>query len=217
MFKKNTTILFQGDSITDAGRSRDDLNHTMGQGYAFLVAARLGAELPDRGLRFVNRGCNGDRVVDMQARWGEDAISIAPDVISILVGVNDSGTTSTLNTGVPADQYKKIYRSILEETLRALPDVRFVLCDPFLLPVCEKEDRWKWDEWRAEVDKRGEVVARLAEEFEAIHVRNQEAFDKVSEHPSPDYWLWDGVHPMPAGHELLAKTWISAVKSCSKD
>lgn len=208
MFNKNTRILFQGDSITDGGRGRsEDLNHILGHGYAYLIAARLCAERPDLNLKFHNRGCSGNRIVDLYARWKEDAINLSPDVISILIGVND--VWGGVSRGVPAARYEKVYRLILEETLEALPNVRFVLCEPFILPVGDIKEQW--NEFKPEVDKRRAVVESLAREFNAVHVRIQEAFDAACKDTTQEYWLWDGVHPMPAGHELIARAWLSAM------
>ncbi|MCY2928712.1 MAG: SGNH/GDSL hydrolase family protein [Planctomycetota bacterium] len=204
MFAKNTTILFQGDSITDGARGRsEDLNHILGHGYVFLIATRLTAERPDLGLRFHNRGCSGHTVVDLHARWKEDTIALAPDVLSVLIGVNDA------ETGVPTARYETVYRQMLSETRTALPKTRFVLCHPFVLPVGARKDRWK--ELRADIDSRIEVVDRLAREFHAVVVRNQAVFDSACQDAPAEYWLWDGIHPMPAGHELMAREWLAAV------
>jgi lysophospholipase L1-like esterase len=210
MLAKGSLTLFQGDSITDGARSRnDDWNHLLGHGYAYIVAGRLGAEYPDLGLRFANRGVSGHRVVDLYARWQEDAIALAPDVLSVMVGINDVGAGIADRGGVSAGRFEKIYRMMLQETRAALPRVLLVLCDPFVLPVGATKERWP--EWRAEVDRRIECVARLALEFRAVRVRGQELFDRALERAPAEYWLWDGVHPMPAGHELLARAWIEAV------
>ena len=210
MFDTGSVILFQGDSITDGARSRnEDLNHVMGHGYAYLIAARLGADAPERGLRFINRGCSGHRVVDLYARWKEDAINLAPDVVSILIGVNDVGAGFWGNAGVSPERYEKVYRLMLEETVAALPRARLVLCDPFVLPVGGVGERWA--EWKAEIDARRQIVGRLSTDFGAIHIRNQEVFDEACARAKPDYWLWDGVHPTPAGHELLAREWLRGV------
>ena len=215
MFDKNATILFQGDSITDGARGRtEDLNHILGHGYVFLIAARLCADRPDLNLHFVNRGCSGNTVVDMHARWKEDAIALAPNVVSILIGVNDVYLRAFGGTSIPVDLYEGVYRTTLKETLEALPKVRFVLCEPFALPVGPRKESWKED--RAHIDKLRAVVKRLAREFNAVFVQTQDAFDAASKKPSPEYWMWDGIHPMPAGHELLARAWLSAVERHSQ-
>jgi lysophospholipase L1-like esterase len=211
LFQQNATILFQGDSITDGGRSRnEDLNHVMGHGYAYLVAARLGADHPELGLRFLNRGCSGNRVVDMYGRWREDALNLKPDVISILIGVNDVGSEFKRNAGVPAAKYEKVYRLVLEESREALPGVRFVLLEPFCVPVRQEDEHGR--NVRAELDRRRPIVARLAREFDAVFVPLQDMFDAACRTSGVEYWLWDGAHPTPAGHELIARAWRSAVK-----
>jgi lysophospholipase L1-like esterase len=210
IFIQNATILFQGDSITDGGRSRnDDLNHVMGHGYAYLVAARLGADHPELGLRFLNRGCSGNRVVDMYARWREDALNLKPDVISILIGINDVGSEFKRNAGVPAAKYEKVYRLVLEESRAALPGVRFVLMEPFYVPL--KSHDGQWLEMRDEMVRRRAIVARLAQEFDAVFVPLQDMLEAACQTTGVEYWLWDGVHPMPAGHELIARAWLAAV------
>ena len=191
-------------------RSRnDDWNHVLGHGYAYIVAARLGARYPELGLRFVNRGVSGHRVVDLYARWQEDAIALSPDVLSVMVGINDVGAGISGRGGVPTERFEKVYRMMLAETREALPGALLVLCDPFVLPV--GKTREQWPVWGAEVDRRIACVARIAEETAAVRVRCQEVVDRALERAPAEYWLWDGVHPMAAGHELLAQAWINAV------
>ncbi len=210
MFKPNTTILFQGDSITDGGRNREDCpNHGLGHGYVYLIAARLGAEYPEDALTFRNRGCSGDKVTDLATRWEEDTLRLAPDVLSILIGVNGVGANLQRSAGVPHTRYEAVYRELVEKTVQALPDIRLVLCEPFVLPG--SATRAKWDTWRAEIDLRRQVVQRLAREFGAVFVPTQQTFETASQTTGPEYWIWDGVHPTPAGHELLARTWLAAV------
>ena len=210
VFDKGSVILFQGDSITDGGRSRnEDWNHVLGHGYAYMIAARLGADRPDKSFRFYNRGCSGHRVVDLYARWQEDTLNLKPDVISILVGVNDVGHGIWGNAGVSAERYEKVYQLMLEETVAALPKARLVLCEPFILPVGGVKDRW--NDWKAEIDKNRRTVALLARQFGAVHVPFQRVMDDACSKAGPEYWLWDGVHPMPAGHELMARAWLSAI------
>ena len=209
MFAKNTKILFQGDSLTDGARGRsDDLNHILGHGYVYLIAARLCADLPDLNLHFINRGCSGNTVLDLQARWKEDTLDLVPDVVSILIGVNDVCAELYGNAGVSAEQYEDTYRRVLTMTQAALPIVQLVLCEPFILPVGPL--RARWPEHRAKIDLCREITERLSTEFNAVLVRSQHLFDVACATSSPEYWMWDGIHPMPAGHELLARAWLSA-------
>jgi lysophospholipase L1-like esterase len=98
---------------------------------------------------------------------------------------------------------------LLQQTKQQLPDVQLVLCEPFVLPVGKARD--KWEVWSTEVKKRQEVVQHLSEEYNAILVPFQSAFDKALSKAPADYWIWDGIHPMPAGHELMAREWMHRV------
>ena len=205
------TILFQGDSITDGGRSRDeDPNHVMGHGYAYLAAARLGADFPGRGYRFVNRGISGHRSVDLYARWQEDALSLAPDVVSILMGVNDVGHAymgKKSAGGIKPAKFEKVYRLILSETLEPLPSVRFLLCEPFGLAVGVVQVENGYLGW---LDELREVTRRVAQDFGATFVPLQDLFTDAARNGGAQAWLWDGIHPTPAGHELIARRWVAA-------
>ncbi len=128
-------IFFQGDSITDAGRCRVnvDPNIKLGQGYAQLTAAKLLAEYPEKNLEIFNRGISGNRSVDLYARWKIDALNLKPDVLSILVGVNDTWHGKNKNNGVGIKRYERIYRELLTWTREVLPECKLVLCEPFVL------------------------------------------------------------------------------------
>ncbi|MBD2848375.1 SGNH/GDSL hydrolase family protein [Paenibacillus sp. IB182496] len=211
MTKQGRTILFQGDSITDGNRGRnDDLNHILGHGYAYIIAARLGCELPDRQLHFVNRGISGNRVSDIYARWNEDAISLRPDVISLLAGINDAGRIVRGEPGGASDRFARVYRQLLEETRETLPEAALVLCEPFVVRTAEREAHWP--QWRERVDAYARIVRELAGEFGALFVPLQEAFDQASARSGEAYWVWDGVHPTAAGHHLIAERWLSVVQ-----
>lgn len=208
---KGRVILFQGDSITDGNRGRDtDPNHIMGHGYQFTVASRWGAEYPEKELKFYNRAISGNKVIDLAARWQTDTLDIKPNVLSILVGVNDS--TSVIydwKPVVPVEQYEAVYRQLLDQTKAVLPEVLLVLCEPFVLPVAHvKRD---WDKYQAEINPRQALVRKFAQEYDAVFVPFQEVFDKACQKAPADYWIWDGVHPTVAGHELMAREWIKQV------
>lgn len=210
MFPEHTTVVFQGDSITDGGRSRDnDLNHVMGHGYAYLVASRIQAEYPERRIAFVNRGISGNRVVDLYARWREDTLGLRPDIVSILVGVNDVHREWLDRSGVPADKYARSYELLIEETKAANPDVTLVLCEPFILPVGNVAA--KRELWHEEIAERQSIVKALAGKFKCIHVPLQQLLTDACRKAPEAYWLWDGIHPTPAGHELIARQWIHCV------
>lgn len=208
---KGSVILFQGDSITDGNRGRDtDPNHIMGHGYQFSVASRWGAEYPEKELQFFNRAISGNKVIDLEARWQKDTLDLKPSILSILVGVNDS--TSVLydwKPVVPVEDYERVYRQLLDQTKAALPEVLLVLCEPFVLPVAHvKKD---WDKYHADITQRQAIVKKFAQEYNAVFVPFQEVFTKACGKAPASYWIWDGVHPTVAGHELMAKRWMKEV------
>lgn len=202
------TILFQGDSITDAGRSREDDSH-MGIGYPTLVKAELGFEYPGQFVWY-NRGISGNRSVDLYARIKEDIINLKPDVISILIGVNDVWHELDRQNGVDADKFFKIYSMLIEEIREALPCVKIMILEPFVLKASATEGCW--EQFRTEVRKRAAKAKEIAEKYELPFVSLQDKFDKAAQAAPNDYWLADGVHPTTAGHELIKREWICAFK-----
>ena len=208
------TILFQGDSITDAGRSRKDLESS-GEGYALLVKSQLGYENPGK-YTFHNRGASGDRIVDVYARMKKDIINLAPDYISILLGVNDVWHEIDFGgpNGVDADKYEKIYGMLIEEIQEALPQVKIMIMEPFCLRASATENTEeqpnRWDYFTTEVKKRAERAKKVAEKYHLTFVPLQEKFDEVAKCAENAYWLKDGVHPTPMGHELIKREWLNA-------
>ena len=210
MISNNSTILFQGDSITDCGRNRDVAGKPndlcgLGQGYAMMAAAELLSNRPSDSLRVFNRGISGNRVVDLYARIQGDILNLKPDLLSILIGVNDTwhGKNPDWSNGVAIPKYERIYRDLLNEVREALPNVKFVLCEPFVLRCGVV-----LDDWVEEIDERRAVVAKLAKEFGAVLVPFQSMFDEAVNLAPPEYWAADGVHPSAAGHHLMAKCWL---------
>lgn len=207
-------ILFQGDSITDCGRDRARLD-SMGEGYGKLIRAELGFENPNK-YEFINKGISGNRVVDLYARIKADIINLAPDYMSILIGVNDVWHEFGGHNGVDAEKYEKIYCMLIEEIQEALPNVKIVIMEPFCLKGAgtenTEEEPDKWDIFRSEVEKRAEKAKRIAEKYKLTFVTLQDKFDEACEMAEPTYWLADGVHPTPEGHELIKREWIKAFK-----
>src|SRR5450432_1693163 len=204
------SFLFQGDSITDGNRSRNsDWNHVLGHGYAYLIASRLGYDHPAKQFHFFNRGISGNKVPDLAQRWQVDTLDIKPDLLSILIGINDGSTALGGDTSFTIQRYEQDYRSLLQKTREQLPGIQFVLCEPFVMPVGKVKD--KWEAYRADIAQRQDAVKRLSVEFDAIHIGLQGSFDKALSRAPAEYWIWDGIHPMPAGHELIAREWIGRV------
>lgn len=209
MTGNTTRILFQGDSITDAGRSRDANlapNTGLGGGYPGLIAATLLNRHPARGYQILNRGISGNRVVDLYARWKADALNLNPDLISILIGVNDTWHEFGSRNGVEVDRYRTVYRMLLEWTRQVLPATRLVICEPFVLPVGAVGT-----DWLPEIAARREICAELAQAFDAPLVSFQQLFDEAVKEAPETYWLSDGVHPTLAGHMRMADYWLRSV------
>jgi lysophospholipase L1-like esterase len=205
VLRKDSRILFQGDSITDGNRGRNlDPNHILGHGYAFIIAARYGAGFPELNLTFLNRGMSGNTVEDLAKRWPADTLDLKPDIVSILVGVNDSGRN------VPFDQFEETYDRLLGDTRAANPNVRLVLGAPFLLAVGKAQANFETR--RADIQRRQEIVAKLAAKHRAALVRYQPVFDAACQKAPADHWIWDGVHPTYSGHQLMADEWVRAVR-----
>ncbi len=208
------TILFQGDSITDGARMKDcdwDLNHQMGHGYAYIVNSTLGAKYPEKNLKFINKGISGNRVADLYARWLEDAINIKPDILSILVGINDCEQLRFYGRGSDAVRFEKVYRMLVEEVLANKPDTKIVLMEPFGLPVGD-DRKDSFSEMYNMLKGYQKATERVAADYGTIFVPLQEKFFELSEKYAPDYWSWDGIHPTVCGHGIIAEEWI---KKCS--
>lgn len=207
-------ILFQGDSITDALRSRDN-DQFAGNGYPTLVKAKLGYDEPGK-YTFLNRGISGNRVVDLYARIKIDLINLKPDVLSILIGVNDVWHEEEIKNGVDAAKFERIYDMLLDEVQEALPGIRLIILEPFVLHgkatenTPEHPNRWEY--FRDETPLRAAAAKRVAERHGATFVPLQHLFDEACKLAEPAYWLHDGVHPTAMGHELIAREWLKAFR-----
>lgn len=212
LLHKNNTILFQGDSITDAGRERErelpNNPHSFGSGYAFLTASDLLNALPEYNLTIYNRGISGNKVYQLDERWQKDCLDLKPDVLSILIGVNDYWHKRNGEYNGTIEVYENDYRALLHRTKVELPDVKLVICEPFsVLNTSAVDDSWvePMKEYRA-------VARKMAEEFGAIWVPFQEVFDEAVKHAPATYWTGDGVHPSMAGAQLMAKAWLKSIE-----
>jgi lysophospholipase L1-like esterase len=208
-FKESGLVfLFQGDSITDGNRGRNaDPNHIMGHGYAFAVASRVGADFPSAGYTFYNRGVSGDTVPDLQKRWQADTLDIKPEVVSILIGINDTAASVENKPGAQSiEDFETGYRALLAETKALKPDVIFVLGIPFVFAVGKRKENW--EQWRDGTAQRAGKVRKFAKEFNAVLVDYPAVFDKAITKAPVEYWIWDGIHPTVPAHELMAREWI---------
>ncbi|MBQ4194156.1 MAG: SGNH/GDSL hydrolase family protein [Clostridia bacterium] len=192
-------ILFQGDSITDGNRYKDkasrwDKNHQIGHSWAYIVTGALTCRHPGK-YECVNRGVSGNTVMNLRERWQEDTLDERPDVLLVLVGVNDC---SHIAAGeYTPEEYGKVYRELLNDARCASPHARFILLEPFqivddparsaLMPVLRQ------------------TVKEIAEETGALFIPLADDFDAFAARDGRDLWLWDGVHPTEAGHYHIAE------------
>lgn len=197
-------ILFQGDSITDAGRSREK-DYLMGSGYASLVTAQLGYQYPEE-YTFLNRGISGNRISDLVARMKCDMINIKPDVMSILIGVNDVWHEINKENGVRTEIYEELYHLLVREVKQELPRLRLIIMEPFVLKGEATQE--KWEQFYNGVAEKAAAARRVAEKNHLEFIPLQAKFDELSQNIPTSYWLRDGVHPTLAGHEVIAGEWI---------
>ena len=207
--KRGTVVLFQGDSITDSGRNRTVTEPNtaggLGSGYPLLVTSAVLAERATRELQFYNRGISGNKVPDLQQRWTADTLDLKPDVLSILIGVNDFWHTLTHGYTGTVQDYEQQYTALLDDTRRALPRVQLIVLEPFVLRTGAVDARWF-----PEFDQRRAAAARVASHARATFVPLQSIFDQRIRTTPPAYWAADGVHPTPAGHAVIAEQWRRA-------
>ena len=202
-------IVFYGDSITDMCRENKDLEkenssiYSYGSGYVFYVAGDLKRENPS--ISVINRGVSGNRIVDLYARVKGAVWNYTPDILSILVGVNDIWHELAHKNGVDIKRFEKIYRMLIQDTLKELPNVKIVLVEPFILKGSLTVGHW--DEF-LQVKEYAKVVKKLAKEFNLGFVPMQEKFDIASEKFGVEHYLYDGIHPNVAGARLIADAWI---------
>lgn len=202
------TILFQGDSITDAGRSRDN-DSDRGTGYPTLVSAELGLKYPGE-YNFINKGISGNRIVDLYSRIKCDFINLKPDYLTILIGINDVWHEIGNRNGVDNDKFFRVYCNLIEEIRAMLPDIEIFILEPFVLKASATEKNWRV--FRKETLMRAESAKAVAEKFGLTFIPLQEKFDEAEKKACASYWLGDGVHPTAAGHELIANEVVKALE-----
>jgi len=200
------TILFQGDSITDAERTRWK-KHGLGNGYVMMVAERFFAKHPEANVSFLNRGESGNRIRDLRKRWQKDCLNLKPDIVSVLIGVNDTLGTFFLGRPTSIESFEEDYACILSLTRNNL-DAQIVLLEPFLLPLSKEQMVLRLD-----IDARIKVVRKLAKEFDTLLVQLDSVFSQAAKKMPLEFWSTDGVHPTHAGHELIAESWLNNMNS----
>lgn len=203
MLKDNSLLLFQGDSITDTGRTgAADPSLSLGEGYP----AKIAAKLAERGIKVINRGISGNRTWDLIDRWDKDCIDIKPDYFSLLIGVNDTWRRYDSGMVTTAEEYEANMRQLLDRVVKET-DAKIILLNIFLLDVTPDKAQM-----RPDLIEKQEVISRLIKEYDVTFVDIQALFDKMVAEGTPMEELSaDGVHPTDFGHEVIAAEWLRCV------
>ncbi|MCH5319337.1 MAG: lipase [Paramuribaculum sp.] len=225
---KQTVTVFAGDSITDGAwggsngtkipaskRNLNDLNHIYGHSYMMLCASQLQADYPTQGLVFHNRGISGNTLADLEQRWQDDILALHPDVISILIGTNDVHIylAGERDEEFDYDGWEKRFRNLLDKAREQNPDVKFMIGTPFTAKSGETGKRDDFEERREMIGKLDMILNKTTMDYDAQVIRYDTVFEEtMAKYPDVpvEYWIWDGIHPTPAGHRLMADTWIDA-------
>lgn len=206
----SSVVVFQGDSVTDAGRNKEEtrpnLPSALGPGYAGLSASQLLEAHPEADWQCYNRGISGHKVYQLAERWQDDALALEPDVLSILIGVNDFWHTLTQNYEGTTEIYERDYRALLDRTREALPGVKLIIGEPFALRGGSAVD----DDWYPTFNAYQAAARRVADAYEAVWIPYQSVFDEALGAAPATYWSPDGVHPSAAGNALMAEAWLDA-------
>ncbi|MDR0508108.1 MAG: SGNH/GDSL hydrolase family protein [Dysgonamonadaceae bacterium] len=211
-FPAGATCLFQGDSITDNGRIREDENEAnkqsqLGNGYVLFTSASILANHADKDLKIYNRGISGNKVFELARRWEKDCIMLQPNILSILIGVNDFWHAKQWNYDGTVETYENDYRNLIADTLKKLPETYIVICEPFIIHGGSALD----ETWEPQFAQFREVAKKIASDFNLAFVPFQSVFNEALKKAPSTYWSPDGVHPSMAGGQLMAQTWLKTV------
>lgn len=210
--KKGSVILFQGDSITDAGRDKKNQEKandpgSLGRGYPLYIASDLLGAHPELDLQIFNRGISGHKVPQLEARWKKDTLDLRPSVLSVLIGVNDMWHKMNGKYDGTVDTYRDGLDDLIKNTKRKRPRTTIVICEPFALRCGAVKSSWF-----PEFDERRAAAKEVAQKHETLWVPFQTIFDNaIDAGTKPQHWARDGVHPTFSGHSLMAQSWRKVV------
>lgn len=203
MIKDNSTILFQGDSITAGGRGRD--NNNLGKGYVKKIKQYIDTFCANRNITVLNRGIAGDGIRDMADRWQTECIDLKPDYLSILIGINDVWQRYENDTVLPADEFEQIYRRLIVDAMKETK-CQVILLEPFVIPTDPKKEIWYEDlTWKIQ------AIRKIAREYCIPIIPLDGIFAANGIGSDPVLWSEDGVHPTDAGHALIADVWLNTI------
>lgn len=201
-------ILFQGDSITDAGRDKNDF-HNMGPGYPGYAASLISQRHPEEEFEFINLGIGGHQTADLCNRWREDCTELMPDVVSVLIGINDVWHRAETRQWLDDSIFEKNYRFLLDE-IKEKTDAKIIMLEPFLLYTKDK------DFFREDLNTKIDIVRALAREYADAYIPLDGIFAAASVKAAPSFWAEDGVHPSDNGARLIARHYADAFDTLFK-
>ncbi|MCD6507373.1 SGNH/GDSL hydrolase family protein [Candidatus Poribacteria bacterium] len=208
VFQDGEKVVFIGDSITDCGRRGEHAPY--GNGYVKFAIDLITARYPERKITYFNEGIGGNTILDLRNRWETDVIAHNPDWVSVKVGINDLHRTLRRDeTAVPPDRYERLYRECLSIT-REKTKAKLILIDPFYLSTDTDSGSFESQVLKL-IPEYLEVVGKLAAEFEAVHVRTHEIFQRQLRYRPRDYFCPEPVHPYPSGHMVIALSLLEAL------
>ena len=210
LLNPDDTILFQGDSLTEGFRKYEygyepNIPQALGEGFVRICAGALLSEFCEKNLKIFNLGISGNTVGALLGRWENDCIKLKPDVLNLLVGVNDFYFRYWKMSEGSAEIYEREYRRLLSITKEKLPDIKIVICEPFAFTT---DGEKVTDQWFPAFDEYREVAGLMAKEFETIFIPYHSIFERACEKAPIEYWMPDGIHPGVAGYYVMAETWL---------
>ncbi len=197
-------ILFQGDSITDCGRNYAD-SKNLGDGYPRYAAKRIQELFPEKNFEFLNRGIGGNRTEDLLARWQADCVDLQPEIVSILIGINDTWHHAEKRDWIPHEQFEHNYRAILTQ-IKERTNAKILILEQYLVDVPDKEF------FRQDLDPKIDITRKLAREFADAYIPLDGLFAAETIHHDPLYWTLEGIHTTQAGAEFIAEQYARAVR-----
>ncbi len=205
LIKDKYTILFQGDSNVECGRSKVN-PADLGTGYVKMIQTIFSTLHPDKDVIFINRGIGGNRVQELTKRWQTECIDLKPDIVSISVGICDCLRNYKGYTLTDTAQYEQEYRDILIQ-VKEKTNAEIIMIEPFVFPAPEDIRRV----WREDIDPKIAVTRSLAIEFGALYIPLDGIFASSTTRKPPNFWSPDSVHLTRPGMAVVAKAWLEAV------
>ena len=203
------TLVITGDSVTDCGRQYPvgEGSGNLGDGYARNVQALLDMNYPQKRIRVLNTGISGNTSRDLRGRWQQDVMDLAPDWVTIMIGINDIWRKFDQclhpEMSVSLEEYESNLCWMLETTL---PSVKGIC----LMPPCFMEQNHQ-DPMRSMADQYRAKAKEVAERYGVLYADAQAGMDAYFRHYPAMYMSWDRVHPNQVGHMIIAKALVDAL------